>query len=167
MTSPALMKNLGAFMLPEGEGGDESAADGAFVSGAIVDREDKGNAQCLMALVGVAFTSSSGAPGGKVDLLLEVLGDSDAAMASATSLGTLAYEYAWVADGANSGLHYLPVKLDLSTSERYVRVRAKLTKGGTITVAQGLTVGLLLGGLDYVSDPEYDADGVSQTTEPV
>ena len=167
MTSPALMRNLGAFMLPEGEGGDEAAADGTFVDGAIVDREDKGNPQCLVALAGVAFTSSSGAAGGKVDLLLEVLSDSDSAMASATSLGTLAFEYTWVADGANSGIHYLPINLGVSTAERYVRVRAKLTKGGTITVAQALTVGLVLGGLDYVPDPEYSDDGVSQTTEPV
>jgi hypothetical protein len=163
--NPALMRNSGAWLLPEGEGGDETAADDTYLTGAIIDRHLVGNPQSCTGVVGVAFTSSSGASGASVTLTMEVLGDSDSAMGSATSLGSKTYEYTWAADGANVGFHTLPVDLWASTDERYIRIRAKLTKAGTITVAQALTMGILVGGMDVVPDPEHTSTGVDRTTE--
>ena len=57
--------------------------------------------------------------------------------------------------------------LDLSLAEKYVRVCAKLTKGGTVTISlQEVAATLLLSGLDNVPSPAYDADGYAVTVEP-
>lgn len=167
MSSPALMRNIGAFLMPEGENADHEIADATYLTGTIVDRQALGNPQSCVVCVGVHFASASGASGGLNTLAIELLGDSDAAMGSATSLDTDSYVYTWVADGDNKGFHTMAVDLSGATAERYIRARCKLTEAGTITVTeQCLTVGVLFGGLDVTPDPSFAAAGNEVTTEP-
>lgn len=160
MTSPALMRNIGAFLMPEGEGATYNVGDATYVTGAIVDRQALGNPLSCVAIASVMFTASAAA--GSNTLTIQLLDSSSASMTSATAFDSDTYAYT-CSSGANFGIHTLPV--DLSSAERYVRVRAKMTKATSTIASQAIGVGILFGGLEYVPNSSYAAAGNEATTE--
>lgn len=162
--SPAHDLNAAAFLVAAGNGADHETADDTYVSGAIVDRQSYGNPQSCIAIAGVAFTTASGMAGATQTITLAVDHDDDSAMASAATQDSDTFAYTWAADGANSGFHVLPV--DLSSADRYIRCKVKMTEAGTATIsANALTCGLLLGGMRDVPHANYAAAGHEDVTE--
>lgn len=157
------MTDLGAHTLAnEGFAKPQTAADATAVVGAIVDRQGYDSALVIAA---VAFTSASGASGAKNTLSLQCFHDSAAAMGSESALKSDSYVYTWANDGANSGVHVLPV--DLQSAERYIRGKATLTESGTITIsAQSVAIVVVLGGAQVAPPSGYAAAGYESTTEP-
>ena len=72
--------------------------------------------------------------------------------------------YTWAADGDNDGVHVLPV--DLRGAKRYLRVQAKLTEAGTITIsAQQIASCAVFAGMKSQPSSTYAAAGYEETTE--
>lgn len=165
MTSPALMRNLGAYSIMAGHLADHEPSDDTYVNGAAVDRQAYGNPLSCTAIFGVHFATASGMAGAKITAAIEVQGDDNSSFTSATSLKTDTYEFTWAANGDNKASLRLPV--DLSGAERYVRIRIKITDSGTVTTSERVLTGcLLLHGLEYAPDSNFVAAGEASTTEP-
>ena len=160
MSFPALMKNIGAQCIVGGHGGDDVIADATFVSGAACDLRALGNPQSCIAVAHAAFTCSAWTDGTQVfNWVVET--DDNSSFTSATELATESTTYTTTGTGLNFGMHTACV--DLTAAERYVRVKAKLTKANTATYNNAISVGILFGGLDVTPDPSYAADMESKT----
>ena len=144
----------------------QTAADATAVVSEIYDRLAAAmqNPQSCMVLCQLAFTSASGSSGGKNTLLLELYHDTASNMATEAALDTDSYEYTWAADGANHGVHVLPVVL--KGANRYLRAKATLTEAGTITIsAQSLSTCVVFAGMDHEPSSSFAAAGYEETTE--
>jgi hypothetical protein len=160
-------ENMAANMLVRQGVKPQTMTDATAIVTEIYDRlaASMQNPQSCMVICALAFTSSSGASGGKNTLSLELYHDTASNMATEASLDSDSYEYTWVADGANDGVHCMPV--NLKGANRYLRAKATLTEAGTITIAsQSGTVLVVFGGMDQQPSSSYAAAGYEETTEP-
>lgn len=152
-------KDLGARLLGQAGFKPQTAADDTLISGHIVDRHDIGLPLSMTAAVGHVFTaaSTSGSPTNTLTVVIQH-GDNSALSDAATLKSyTLAIT---CGDDTYDGWSFLAA--DLSAAKRYVRVQAKLTEAGTITVsAQQLTACAVFGGADIEPDPAYVSTGYS------
>ena len=140
----------------------QAAADATYLDGAAVDRS---GALSGLAVVVARFTTAAGQTGAANVLTVKIEHDSTSAFTAPSTLNAYAKTLTWVGNGANEVYAYVP--LDLSLAEKYVRVCAKLTKGGTVTISlQEIAATILLAGLDNVPADGYDADGYAETVEP-
>ena len=158
--------NIGANLLVRQGAKPQTAADATYVSSEIYDRlsADMKSPQSMVAIAAVCFTTASGNSTGLNTLTLSVEHGDDSGLSDTAELDSDTYGYAWAADGANHGVHVLPV--DLSTAKRYIRVRAKLTKTGTETIsAQQIASCAIFGGMDQVPSSTHAAAGYEETTE--
>lgn len=158
---PAHVRGNKAYLKPS------TAADATFLASSIIDRAEYGEyPDSLLIMVPVAFTSASGATGATNTLAIQVYDDTASAMGTEATYGSAySYVYTWVADGANGGIHVYQV--DITNANRYVRVKAKLTESGTITVsAQSLAIAVACCGLKEVPSDAYVAAGYQTTSEP-
>lgn len=160
----APMTDIGGVLLGhQGFAKNQTAADGTYIAGAEIDRVTY-PAQSALVLCHVAFTSASGASGAKNTLTLALFDDTVTGMASEAVHDSDTYVYTWAADGANYGIHCLPV--DLQSANRYIRAKAKLTESGTITISsQTIALAVVLGGLQVAPGSGYVAAGYENTTE--
>jgi hypothetical protein len=145
----------------------QTAADATAVVTEIYDRHAAAmqNPQSCMVVCAVAFTSASGASGATNTLLLEMYHDTASNMATEASLDSDSYVYTWAANGANDGVHVLPV--NLKGANRYLRAKATLTESGTITISsQSLGIAVVFGGMETEPSSSFAAAGYEETTEP-
>ena len=160
-------ENIAANMIVRQGAKPQTAADATAVVTEIYDRlsADLRSPQSCMVICALAFTSSSGASGGKNTLSLQLYHDTASDCSGEAELDSDSYEYTWAADGANDGVHVLPV--NLKGANRYLRAKATLTKGGTITIgSQSLSLCVVFGGMDHEPSSSYAAAGYEETTEP-
>ena len=140
------------------------AADDTYVLSGIIDRQTYGMAQSALAEAHPFFTSAAGAGGATNTLTLALQHGDESDGSDMADYDTDTDVYAWAANGANNGHHSLPV--DLKAAKRYLRVRAKLTEAGTITVTlQYIPLGLFLLGMDEVPNSNYVAAGYETKRE--
>jgi hypothetical protein len=159
--------DIGALVVAdEGYAKPQSLTDDTYIVGAEINLQPAGAAGYRSALViaPTCFTSSSGASGGKVTITLAVYHDTVTGMGSEALLDSDTYEYTWAADGANTGVHCLPVSFE--TANQFVRAKFKQTKAGTITVSNAYgAIVVVLGGMVVTPDAGYAAAGYENTTE--
>lgn len=142
----------------------QTIADATAIVGAEIDRHLYPADTCLV-LAHLGFTSSSGNTTGKNVAKLELFDDVVTGMASEAVFATYSYEYTWVADGVNFGVHVLPV--NLTGAKRFIRAKLTLTESGTITIAsQTGSVAVVLGGMQKSPGSDYVKTGYVKTTEP-
>jgi hypothetical protein len=151
----------------EGQAKPQSLTDTVAIVGAIIDTQPAGaiGYRSALMIAGTSFTTSGGASGGQVTALLEVYHDTASNMATEASLDSDSYVYTWAANGANYGVHCLPVSLE--TANRYIRGKFTETEAGTITVASAIGyIAFVLGGMTDSPDAGYAAAGYETTVEP-
>jgi hypothetical protein len=145
----------------------QTMTNATFIVGEEIDLQAAGaeGYQSALAVLVLAFTSSSGNSTGKVSVAIQAYDDTVTGMGSEAAFGDpYSYDYEWAADGANAGVHCLP--LDLRLANRFLRVKAKITKSGTITVASELgSLAVILGGMRVTPDAEHVAAGYENTSE--
>lgn len=146
----------------KGSAKPQDLTDDTFIEGGIIDRQDH---ESMEAIFNLAFTSASGVSGAAVTVTIQLFDDSDSAMAAEAAFGdAYTYEYTWAADGANSGVHVLPV--DLTLAKRYIKIKAKITESGTITLSNQLgAITACMAGLRVAPDPDHAGDGYQSTVE--
>lgn len=165
MGSQAMQDIIGGHLLGRQGFKPQTVSDATAVVGAIIDRAAIGNPLSMLVQAAVAFTTASGAAGGKQTLLLELYDDTAAGMGTEALYDSDTYVYTWAANGANSGAHFLPV--DLKNANRYVRAKLTITKAGTVTIsAQTGSLVYLFGGMQSVPSSSFAQAGYEQTTEP-
>jgi hypothetical protein len=165
MISPR--ENIAANLLVRQGAKPQTATDATAVVSEIYDRlsSDMRTPQSCMVVCALAFTSASGASGATNTLLLELYHDTASNMATEAALDTDTYVYTWAADGANHGVHVLPV--NLKGANRYLRAKATLTESGTITISsQSLATCVVFAGMLNQPSSTYAAAGYEETTEP-
>jgi len=160
-------ENIGANLLVRQGAKPQTMTDATYIVSEIYDRLAAAmrNPQSCIVVAAVAFTSSSGASGGKNTLTLALFDDTASDCSTEAVYDSDTYEYTWVADGANHGVHVLPV--NLKEANRYLRAKVKLTEAGTITIAdQSGTVFVIFGGMLQEPSSTFAAAGYEETTEP-
>jgi len=152
----------GTIVADEGFFKPQTMTNATYINGAEFERQDYESALAVFTL---AFTSSSGASGGKVTVAIQAYDDTVTGMGTEATWGdAYSYEYTWAADGANSGVHCFPI--DLRGANKFMRVKAKITKAGTITVAYEVgSLAVILGGMRKAPDDAYVLAGYESTTE--
>jgi len=168
MTSPNFDR-LAKVIADNGFAKPQTLTDATFIAGAIIDTIPEGMQRVdqILALFSLAFTSSSGAAGATVIANITTYHDTASDMSGEAALTGGAYSktFTWVADGANYGILAIPVSL--AAANRYVRVKAKITESGTITVGTPLgCIAVVSGGLHVMPDSGYTSTGYSNITEP-
>ncbi len=150
----------------EGSAKPQTVTDATDIVGAIVDTNPSGS-QRLASMVckfNTAWTAASGAAGALNTALITVYHDTASDMSTEASYGTYTAAYTWAADGANSGVFVFP--LSLKTANRYVRVKARLTESGTVTVsAQTGSITCDFAGQSVSANAGYVATGYANLTE--
>ena len=162
----ALTKDVGAWLMCGGHAKPQTGADDTYVDGAILDRNAAaGDYQSGLAICSIAFTTAGGAGGATNVLTLDLQHGDDSGLSDEATFDTDSYTYTWAANGANSGLHVMPVNLE--TAKRYIQVRAKLAESGTITTSAWLLSVLFVGIPGQVRpNSAYAAAGYEITVEP-
>ena len=151
----------------EGRAKPQTMADATALVGAEVDTQPQGHEgyRSLEATFQIAFTTASGDSTGKNTVLVEVYEDDVTGMGTETLLKSDTYVYTWAADGANDGVHILPVSLE--TAKRFVRAKATITESGTVTTSAWVgAITCSLGGMVVNPDSAYADAGYEATTEP-
>jgi len=155
----------GLTIADQGHAKPQTAADDTYINGAEIDRASY-PAESALVIAAVAFTTASGQSGASNTLTLAMYHDTVTGMGTEAALDSDTYAYTWADDGANHGVHVLPVNLE--AANRFVRAKAKLTKGGTVTISsQSLGIVVVLGGLQVAPGSGYAEAGYETTTEPV
>jgi hypothetical protein len=160
--------DLGAQVVAdEGYAKPQTMSDATYINGAEIDRAGAAGTyyDSAVGIFNFAFTSSSGASGGKVTVTLQWYDDTATGMGTEATYGdAYTYEYTWAADGANSGVHVYPI--ELRGANRYVRLKAKQTKAGTITVSGATgSIAVVLSGMSIIPDAAHSDSGYESTTE--
>jgi len=170
MLSPR--EDLGAITLLKQAFKPQTMSDGTFVTGAIIDTSTL-SPQSLVAIFNYAYTTASGASGAYQTVTLKVEHGAASNLSDAADFKVFTYQQNWTTDGANSGVVALPVDLrgdptvnaSNAPCKRYIRVSAKLTKSGTVTIsAQTGSASAVLGGLLVAPASTYAAAGYNSDT---
>ena len=150
----------------EGSAKPQSLTDATDITGAIVDTNPAGSQRfnSMVCKFNVAYTAASGASGALNTALITVYHAADSAMATEASYGTYTAAFTWAADGANSGVFVFPVSL--KTANRYVRVKARMTESGTITISNQIgAITCDFGGQNVAPNSGYVSTGYANLTE--